>query len=147
MEFLRRSFSTFGRGEDRMPVDTQAMIVRCREAGFMEPEFALLDGFMTIVRRPSMATGIPPEVTPEVTPEVARLLSVLNRDMGRAEIIAALGLRDEKHFRGHYQQAAIAAGVVEMTIPDKPKSRLQKYRLTPAGKARLARHKPSGELP
>ena len=27
----------------------------------------------------------------------------------------------------------------EMTVPDEPKSRLQKYRLTPAGKAQLAR--------
>jgi ATP-dependent DNA helicase RecG len=46
----------------------------------------------------------------------------------------ALGLKDEKHFREHYQQAAIALGVIEMTIPDKPNSRLQKYRITEKGR-------------
>jgi ATP-dependent DNA helicase RecG len=72
-----------------------------------------------------------------VTPDVARLLSVLTGEMGRAETMATLGLKDEKHFREQYQQAAVAAGLVEMTIPDKPQSRLQKYRLTPAGRALL----------
>ena len=64
--------------------------------------------------------------------------------MSRAGIMAALGLRDEKHFRTQYQQDAVALGLVEMTIPDKPNSRLQRYRLTDAGprqgSCRLSRH-------
>lgn len=75
---------------------------------------------------------------PEVTPEVGRLLALLQGEMGRAELMAVLGLKDEKHFREHYQQAAIAKGLIEMTIPDKPRSRLQKYRLTLLGKQVLA---------
>ena len=31
--------------------------------------------------------------------------------------------------------AALEAGLVEMTVPDKPNSRSQRYRLTKAGKA------------
>ena len=50
---------------------------------------------------------------------------------------AILGLKDEKHFRTAYQQPAIAAGLIEMTVPDKPHSRLQKYRITPKGLALL----------
>jgi ATP-dependent DNA helicase RecG len=73
-------------------------------------------------------------VAPEVTPEVKRMLAVLIRDMNRAEIMEALGLKDEKHFREHYQQAAVAAGLITMTIPDKPKSSKQRYRLTDLGK-------------
>src|SRR5690625_405379 len=75
-----------------------------------------------------------PEVTPEVTPEVGRLLAVFQGEMGRAELMKALGLKDEKHFRENYLQTAIGQGVIEMTFPDKPRSRLQKYRLTGKGK-------------
>jgi len=60
---------------------------------------------------------------------------VLKMDMNRAEIMEALGLKDEKHFREHYQQVAVAAGLIEMTIPDKPKSSKQRYRLTALGKS------------
>jgi hypothetical protein len=34
---------------------------------------------------------------------------------------------------------AIERGLVEMTVPNKPNSRLQKYRLTAAGRAALAK--------
>lgn len=80
---------------------------------------------------------VTPEVAPEVTTEVMNMLKVLKRDMTRNEIMAALGLKNEKHFRQHYQQAGIAAGLIEMTIPDKPKSSKQKYRITAKGKKLL----------
>ena len=76
-----------------------------------------------------------PEVTPRVTPEVRKMLSILKGEMTRKEIQKILGLKDEKHFRTAYQQPAIAAGLIEMTAPDKPNSRLQKYRITPKGVA------------
>lgn len=66
--------------------------------------------------------------TPEVTPEVRRLLKAINGDMTRIEIQEKIGLKDEKHFREHYLKPAISNGFIEMTIPDKPNSRLQKYR-------------------
>ena len=78
-----------------------------------------------------------PEVGPEVTPEVIRLLKVMTGEMTRKAIQAKLGLKDEKHFRQSYQQPAVAGKLIEMTIPDKPNSRLQKYRITSAGKACL----------
>lgn len=60
--------------------------------------------------------------TPEVTPEVRKMLAVITWDMGRREIQAKLGLTDEKHFREFYQQPAIAQGLIEMTIPNRPTS-------------------------
>jgi len=95
----------------------------------------------TLWRPAPPATG---EVTPEVTPEVEQMLAVLTGEMARMEIMAALGLKDEKHFREHYQQAAIALGLIEMTIPDKPRSSRQRYRLTEKGRAVLSRDAKGG---
>ena len=83
------------------------------------------------------AAPVTPEGTPEVTPEVRRMLGLLICEMARTEIMVQLGLRDEKHFREHYQQVAMAAGLIERTLPDKPNSRLQKYRLTEKGRSLL----------
>jgi len=52
-------------------------------------------------------------------------------------MMEALGLRDRMHFTHECLRPALAAGLIEMTIPDKPKSRLQKYRLTAAGAGAL----------
>jgi hypothetical protein len=46
----------------------------------------------------------------------------------------AVGLKDDEHFRNAYLQAALEAGLIEKTIPDKPRSIKQRYRL--AGKGR-----------
>jgi ATP-dependent DNA helicase RecG len=70
---------------------------------------------------------------PEVTGEVARLLAVIDGPMKRQEIQDALGLKHEEHFREACLIPALHAGLIEMTIPDKPTSRLQKYRLTQTG--------------
>ena len=48
-----------------------------------------------------------------------------------------LHLSHRPTFRSNYLNPALAAELNERTIPDKPKSRLQKYRLTPRGKAAL----------
>jgi len=75
-----------------------------------------------------------PQVAPQVSPQVAQLLQVLNGDMLRNEIQQTLGLKDRKSFNARYLKPALEAGLVEMTLPDKPSSRLQRYRLTEHGK-------------
>ena len=77
------------------------------------------------------------EVTAEVTAEVKRLLKIIKGDHSRKELLEMLGLKHAEHFRKAYLFPAIDAGLVEMTRPDKPKSRLQKYRLTKTGQAVL----------
>lgn len=74
---------------------------------------------------------------PEVTPEV-RLLIALSGEMTRRQLREALGLKDDEHFRKTYLLPALEAGLIEMTIPDKPRSSGQKYRLTGKGRRRLA---------
>ena len=69
----------------------------------------------------------------DITPHVRRLLEVLSGEMSGQELQEALGLRDRKSFRERYVTPALQAGLIEMTVPDKPNSRLQKYRPTDRG--------------
>ena len=71
-------------------------------------------------------------------PQVGKLLAVVDGSMGREALQSALGLSDRKYFRERYINPALAVGLIEMTIPDKPNSRLQKYRLTEKGLQWLA---------
>ena len=79
-----------------------------------------------------------PQVAPQVTPQVERLLETLVSDMSRDHLQKALGLQDRKSFRALYLAPALAAGLIEMTIPEKPNSRLQKYRLAGLGRVWLS---------
>jgi hypothetical protein len=49
-----------------------------------------------------------------------------------------LGIKNKKHFLDTYLKPAIGQGFMEMTIPDKPNSPLQRYRLTESGRQWLA---------
>ena len=80
-----------------------------------------------------------PNVAPDVTPDV-RLLAILTGEMTRQHLKEALGLKDDEHFRKAYLLPALEAGLIELTIPDKPRSSKQKYRLTDKGRQMMARH-------
>ena len=82
-----------------------------------------------------LAALLTPQETPQVTPQVERLLSVLEGEMSRREILRALGLSDRKSFRQRYLSPALECGYVEMTRADTPNARNQKYRLTARGRA------------
>ena len=77
---------------------------------------------------------------PQVTPQVSELLTAMHGEMGRETLQSALGLSDRKSFRERYLKPALDEGLIEMTIPDKPNSRLQKYRLTDKARQWLAQH-------
>jgi ATP-dependent DNA helicase RecG len=84
-----------------------------------------------------VAQEVAPEVAREVTPEV-RLMAALTGEMSRQQLQAALGLKDDEHFRTAYLVPALRSGLVEMTHPGKPRSSRQRYRLTDKGRAALA---------
>lgn len=75
-----------------------------------------------------------PQVTPQVTPQVERLIATVEREMTRSELMDALLLKDRMHFSRDYLQPALETGLLEMTIPDKPRSGNQRYRLTDKGR-------------
>ena len=55
-------------------------------------------------------------------------------EMSRAELMRAIELRDRRHFARTYLQPSLGVGLVEMTLPDSPTSRTQRYRLTALGR-------------
>ena len=64
-----------------------------------------------------------------ITEPVERLLSCLgDKEYSTRELMELLGLKHRPTFRDNYLLPALAAGLVEMTIPDKPNSRKQRYR-------------------
>ena len=69
-----------------------------------------------------------------------RLLKLLKANdlMGNSEIRAAFVLKDRRRLRETYLAPALRDHLIEYTLPDRPNSRLQKYRLTPQGRALLA---------
>ena len=82
---------------------------------------------------------VTPQVTQQVTPQVERILRNLVVDMDRNELMRLIGLKDKEYFRKSYLKLAMDLGLIEMTIPDKPQSSKQKYRLTIKGKKMKAR--------
>ena len=74
----------------------------------------------------------------QVTDQVARLLAEL-RDgpKSAAVVMAALGLSHRPTFRNNYIRPALEAGLVEMTRPESPTARNQRYRLTASGRAAM----------
>lgn len=76
-----------------------------------------------------------PQDTDQVTDQVEQLVAVLTGEMSRASIQAGLELKDRPHFIESYLKPALEAGLIEMTLPDKPTSRHQRYRRTSRGEA------------
>lgn len=76
-------------------------------------------------------------VTEHVTEQVERLLRVIGPDAcSTRELMARLNLIHRPTFLYTYLQPALTAGLIEMTRPDAPRARNQKYRITPAGTRR-----------
>ena len=91
---------------------------------------------------PEVTDQVTAQVTGEVTDQVHPQLAVLKAIFGetsRQQMQESLGLKHTRHFREAYLEPTMRAGLIEMTIPDKPRSSKQRYRLTPAGRRYLRR--------
>jgi ATP-dependent DNA helicase RecG len=78
------------------------------------------------------------EVTEQVTEQVSHLLQALREDtLSSQEILERLVLSHRPTLLYDYLQPALRAALIEMTVPDKPRSSKQRYRITPLGLAVL----------
>ena len=91
-----------------------------------------------LIRLPVHERAATPQDTPQdetscMTPQIEQLLAVCDGELSREELQERLQLSDRQHFREAYLNAAIDAGFIEMTMPDKPTSMNQRYRRTIMG--------------
>jgi predicted HTH transcriptional regulator len=146
---------------ERMGTGTRDMIRDCKKAGLREPKFSLTDGFMTtIYRKPGRALD---EVSKESGFSAERLgatqgtksalsqhqVMILRKCAKPVPLVALMkvaGRTDRTKFRNQFMKPLISKGFIDMTVPDKPNSRFQKYRLTKKGAVYLRMNSGTGAL-
>jgi ATP-dependent DNA helicase RecG len=116
--------------------------------GGANPEMIEGDVFRIVVKVPEFSPTVKksgtPEVTPQVSPQVGTKLALsrhqveilrkCNEDTALLDLMVVTGRSDRTKFRHQVLNILLEEGLIEMTIPDKPRSSKQKYRLTNAGK-------------
>lgn len=128
---------------------TNGVIDACKRHGAAPPIFEEHQGFLVVTFKAEMVTGaatpqVTPQVAPHVTPQVEAVLEAARQAASAGVLQRAAGLKDRVHFLKSYLQPLLEQGLLERTIPDKPRSRLQKYRLTPAGEQELKKRRGRG---
>ncbi len=84
--------------------------------------------------RLGLTPPITDQVTAYITAQVSAQVALFCREpRSSKEIMAELGIKYWKTFQSNYLLPLIDMGILERTIPDKPKSPLQRYRTTKAG--------------
>lgn len=131
----------FGASRDllrRFLVLWQMSYLRCLPKRLANTSAGLNRTFPGLIASKRVTRRIPPKLPPQVTPQVRRLVAALGMDqLSAATLKERLGLSDTKSFRALYLRPALNEHLIEMTIPDKPRSRNQQYRLTSKGHALL----------
>ena len=124
------------------------MIELCAESGLRPPEFRQDAGsFIQTLWRPVQSGTTEENVTAQVGTKLAlsqhqvEVLSNCMEDSELSKFMIIVGRSDRTKFRHQVLNPLITAGLIEMTIPDKPRSSLQKYRITEKGRILLTERK------
>ena len=137
-EFLKELEMTEGRG-----TGIPKMLREIRKNGSPEPLFHTdKDRSFFLVEfpiHPVFMEDLKQKDTPELrtmsglSRNQVKILYKVKEDQGITELMAVIGRKNRTKFRDQVLRPLINTGLVEMTIPDKPRSSKQKYRLTLAG--------------
>lgn len=103
----------------------------CKEAGCRVEFEQQAYGFAVVFYREDKSNiwGSPQD-SPHVIPQdgtIDKILNFCQEPKSKKEIMEFTGYKDSKHFTARYLNLLIKEGKLAMTIPDKPKSRNQKY--------------------
>ena len=146
--FRAGEIEAWGRGVERIfsacqEAGVPAPTLRC-DSGGMWLEFTFAQAYLAALGvGQRLAEQATPEVTEQVTEQVERLMLALgDQTLSLQELMQVLGLSHRPNFLALHLRPAMEAGLLQMTIPDKPNSRLQKYKLTALGRQWLDKGKP-----
>lgn len=109
----------YGEGADRMYREME--IAKLPEPEYRTVEFMV---YATIKNHKWMENQVTPQVTKA---SVQDLLEYCSVPRSKQEMMSYLGLSDPKNFRSKYLRPLLLSEQIQMTIPDKPNSKLQKY--------------------
>ena len=143
---------------ERMGTGTREMISRSKAAGLPAPLFSVSDGFKVTIRRrpgraleavspgekPGRAPQVPLKYPPSTPQVIAMLQAAVKNEVAREVLQVVAGVNDRKHFRTAVLEPLLVSGLLERTIPEKPRSSRQRYRITSEGREYLARAKKRG---
>ena len=124
---------------ERMGTGTLDMISRCRDAGLPEPEFTDSSGFKTTIWRgtPPWQIKVQPGSLPgDLKSKVLNLLA--DGPMSKSELSTKLGHREVSGQLNKVVRNLLTGGMIEYTLPEKPTSPRQQYRLPDKGRTELA---------
>ncbi|MCK6537536.1 MAG: putative DNA binding domain-containing protein [Polyangiaceae bacterium] len=128
------AIEAWGRGTNRV-------IEACRAYGIPDPEFVDEAGAVTVTFKAEVVAGAPSRdqagTKLGLSRDQAQLLEVAAEVRTLPELMAPFGRTNRTKFRDQVLAPLLEAGLVEMTIPDKPRSPKQQYRTTDAGRAAL----------
>ena len=107
-----------------------------RQAGQRPTRKEVQAGRLASTQPPPQPPPQPPTQSPTQSGDpVERLVQALaSGEKSSGELRQILGIKHRPTFRENYLHPALLQGVIEATRPDKPNSRLQKYRLTAKGR-------------
>ncbi|MBK7098436.1 MAG: putative DNA binding domain-containing protein [Sphingobacteriales bacterium] len=112
----------------------------CEDYGVAPPVFEeIADGFKVTLFNEKLniteqvTEQVAEQVVEQVPEQVARILIVLEQEMRIKELMEKVGIKHRPTFLYNYLKPALKLGLVEMTVPDKPNSKNQKYRLSESG--------------
>ena len=145
--FLARYIEKAGTG-------TLDMISQCAQAGLPAPEFRQDGGqFIQTLWRPKGAVDVVEVTAADTKPgtksgpsrDQVKILAKASTDAALTELMTMLDRTNRTKFRDQVIKPLMDQGLLKMTLPDKPTSSQQKYRLTAQGAAWLANQTETGK--
>ena len=136
-------------GIERMGTGIRDMFRRCKKAGLSEPEIRIEGGFFVVmVRRkkpePGAQSGAQSGPSRDQVGTMLALSGHQVEILRKCLIISPIGdlmeiaeRTDRTKFRNQILKPLLDEGLVQMTIPDKPKSSKQRYQTTEQGRSFL----------